>query len=251
MNNTLEIQPLKQLEYTERLEKEIRQRSNKIIEIFLIGYFLFGLVIASFYDTWFIAVTIGSLLLATYFLSKKLFPESSLNQYIASAAVGVYMGQFIYQMHGMFEMHFFAFIGATLLITYQNWKVQIPLALIIVLHHAVFGYIQYISFTSNTENTVYFTQLNYMDLQTFIIHCFLAIVILVICCLWAYDLNRRTRENAQNIAIVEEITKKLTMNLEFASHLVNGDYDQKYEVDEEDPLGSVLKELHKKLSSSN
>jgi hypothetical protein len=234
-------------DYHNRFIKEIQNRSNKLIEIFLVGYFVFGLGIASYYDTWIIAITIGGLLLATYFLSKKLFPKSTVNQYVASACVGIFMAQFIYQMHGMFEMHFFAFIGATLMITYQNWKAQIPLSLLIVLHHAVFGYIQYQSFTTNSEDIIYFTQLDYMNLQTFIIHCFLAVIILGICCLWAFDLNKRTRENSRNIATVEAITNKLTLNLEYASQLVNGTYEDLVEVDDHDPLGSVLKELGKKL----
>lgn len=170
---------------------------------------------------------------------------------MASTCVGIFMGQFIYQMHGMFEMHFFAFIGATLMITYQNWKAQIPLTLVIVLHHAVFGHIQYQSFTTNSENIVYFTQLDYMDLQAFVIHCFLAVIILVICCLWAYDLNKRTRENARNIAAVEAITNKLMLNLEYASQLSNGNYDVQVEIDEDDPLGSVLKDINKKLKSDS
>jgi hypothetical protein len=250
MNNVLNLPSSKQ-NYTNRFIKEIRDRSNKLIEIFLIGYFIFGLAIASYYGTWFIAITVGGLLLATYFLSKKLFPNSTLNQYVASAAVGIFMGQFIYQMHGMFEMHFFAFIGATLMITYQNWKAQIPLSIVIVLHHAVFGYIQYQSFTTSSENVVYFTQLDYMDLQTFIIHCFLAVIILVICCLWAYDLNKRTRENARNIIAVEEITNKLTLNLEYASQLANGVYDDHLEIEDNDPLGSVLKEIQGKLRANS
>lgn len=249
MNSIVNHQASKHQEYNHRFIKEIRQRSNKLIEIFLVGYFIFGLAIANYYDTFFIALAVGGLLLSCYFLSKKLFPNSTVNQYVASTCVGVFMGQFIYQMHGMFEMHFFAFIGATLMITYQNWKAQIPLALVIVLHHAVFGYIQYQSFSTNSENAVYFTQLDYMDLQTFIIHCFLAVIILVICCLWAYDLNKRTRENARNIAAVEEITNKLTTNLEYASQLSNGVYDDTIEIDENDPLGAVLKEINQKLKS--
>src|SRR5688500_631692 len=249
MNSAVNLQSSKHQDYHNRFIKEIRDRSNKLIEIFLIGYFVFGLAIATYYDTLFIAVVVGGLLLASYFLSKKLFPNGTVNQYVASASVGIFMGQFIYQMHGMFEMHFFAFIGATLMITYHNWKAQIPLTLVIVLHHAVFGYIQYQSFTTNSENVVYFTQLDYMDLQTFVIHCFLAVIILVICCLWAYDLNKRTRENARNIAAVEEITNKLTLNLEYASQLSNGIYDDQVEIDDNDPLGSVLKEINKKLKS--
>jgi hypothetical protein len=249
MNSQVNVKSSKHQEYSNRFVKEIRDRSNKIIEVFLIGYFIFGLAIASYYDTWFIAVVVGGLLLSSYFLSKKLFSNGTVNQYVASTCVGIFMGQFIYQMHGMFEMHFFAFIGATLMITYQNWKAQIPLTLVIVLHHAVFGYIQYQSFTTNAENVIYFTQLDYMDIQTFLIHCFLAVIILVICCLWAYDLNKRTWENARNIAAVEEITNKLTLNLEYASQLSNGIYDDQVEIDDNDPLGSVLKELHQKLKS--
>ncbi len=251
MNSVVNLQSSKHKEYHNRFIKQIRDRSNNLIEIFLIGYFVFGLAISAYYDTWFIAIAVGGLLLATYFLSKKLFPNSTLNQYVASACVGIFMGQFIYQMHGMFEMHFFAFIGATLMITYQNWKAQIPLALVIVLHHAIFGYIQYQSFTTDSENAVYFTQLDYMDLHTFLIHCFLAVIILTICCLWAFDLNKRTRENARNIATVEEITNKLTVNLEYASQLANGVYSDHSGVDDNDPLGSVLKDLSKRLKSYN
>jgi hypothetical protein len=247
MNKTINLSTPKQSEQVNRFVKEVRDRSNKLIEIFLVGYFIFGLAIAPSYDTWFIAIAVGGIVLLTYFLSKKLYPDSTVNQYVASAAVGVFMGQFIYQMHGMFEMHFFAFIGATLMITYQNWKAQIPLSIVIVLHHAIFGYIQYTSFTSNSENFVYFTQLEFMDLQTFIIHCFLAVIILVICCLWAYDLNKRTRENARNVLAIEEITGKLTVNLEFAAQLASGVYDDDLKVDENDPLGSMLKEIQAKL----
>lgn len=233
--------------YLDRLTREINKRSDKLIEIFLIGYFLFGVVIAALYDTWFIALAVGGILLAIYFLSKKLFPDGNVNQFVASAVVGVYMGQFIYQTHGLFEMHFFAFIGATLLITYQNWKIQIPLAIVIVLHHALFGYLQYKSFLQNTDSRVYFTQLNYMDLQTFIIHCFLAVIILTICCLWAIDMKKRTTENAKNIVAIEELSSNFSKNLEFANMLAHGVYDQAAEVDSNDPFAAVLVELQSKL----
>src|SRR3982751_2068953 len=54
----------------------------------------------------------------------------------------IFMAQYIYQMHGLFEMHFFAFIGSAILITYQNWKLQIPMLLVVVIHHLAFGYLQ-------------------------------------------------------------------------------------------------------------
>ncbi|HTF21280.1 MAG TPA: hypothetical protein VK658_24555 [Chryseolinea sp.] len=236
--------------YLTRFTRQTNKRSDALIEIFLIGYFLFGLAIASQYDTWFIAITIGGILMAIYFLAKRMFSGGTVHQFVASAVVGVFMGQFIYQTHGLFEMHFFAFIGATLLITYQNWKVQIPLAIVIVLHHAVFGYLQYITFIQNGAGKVYFTQLNYMDIHTFIMHCFLAVIILVICCLWAYELKKRTVENAKNIHAVEELSINFSKNLEFANMLANGVYDQATEVDRKDPFAVVLVELQEKLKAT-
>jgi hypothetical protein len=239
--------PAKQQEYANRFITDIHRRSNQIIDIFLIGYCVFGIAVAPIYDTWFVALTVGPLLLAVYFVCRKLFPEGTFVQYVASICVGLFMGQFIYQMHGMFEMHFFAFIGSALMITYQNWKAQIPLTIVIVAHHAIFGYLQYESFSAEMENIIYFTQLDYMNLRTFIIHCFLAVIILGICCLWAYDLNRRTYENIRNIVAIEDITNKLTLNLEFASQLAGGVYDDELEVDNNDPLGSALLDIRQKL----
>jgi hypothetical protein len=79
-------------------------------------------------------------------------------------------------------MHFIAFIGSAMLITYQNWKLQIPLAAVVIIHHALFAYLQYAG-----VDHVYFTQLDYMSLQTFIIHAALALVVFFICGLWAYQ----------------------------------------------------------------
>src|SRR6185503_196020 len=122
-----------------------------------ITLFLVGLGLAFYYDTWLIAIGVGGLSLAAYYSAKIALPNSNLYQYVLSTIIGVFMAQFIYQMHGLFEMHFFAFIGSAILITYQNWKLQIPLALVVIVHHASFGYLQYIGY-----DQIFFTQLEYM-----------------------------------------------------------------------------------------
>ena len=185
---------------------QVQKRSDRIINYFLPAYFLGGLIYANFYDTWLIAIGVGGLSLAAYYLAKIFLPDSDLYQYILSAVLGVFMAQYIYQMHGLFEMHFFAFIGSAILITYQNWKLQIPILIIVVVHHAVFGYLQDLGFTK-----VYFTQLDYFALQAFIIHVLLAAVIFFICGLWAYQLKKysdleasqaREMERLQNEALI-------------------------------------------------
>jgi two-component system sensor histidine kinase/response regulator len=170
---------------TEHYHGEVKQRSDRLMNYFLISFFIVGLLIARYYDTWGIAIGVGGLSLVAYYSVKWLLPNSDLYQYVLSVVLAVFMAQYIYQMHGLFEMHFVAFIGCAILITYQNWKLQIPLLIIVVVHHSVFNYLQY---TGNTH--IFFTQLDYLDMRTYIIHILLASVIVFICGLWAYQLNK-------------------------------------------------------------
>ena len=170
--------------------EEIKRKSDKAVNYFLVGFFIVGLLLATFYDTWIVAVGIGGISLLAYYSAKMLLPDSDLYQYVLGAVFGIFMAQYIYQMHGMFEMHFIAFIGSAMLITYQKWKLQIPLAIVVVVHHALFAYLQYIGYEK-----VYFTQLDYMTLQTFIIHALLALVIFFICGLWAYQLKHSAKHS--------------------------------------------------------
>src|ERR1700761_7505345 len=128
---------------TQAFQLEVKKRSDRLMNLFLVGFFLVGLVLATFYDTWLIAFCSGGLCLIAYYSVKIALPDSFLYQYVLSVVLGVFMAQFIYQMHGLFEMHFFAFISCAILITYQNWKLQIPLLIFIAVHHAAFNYLQF------------------------------------------------------------------------------------------------------------
>jgi two-component system, sensor histidine kinase and response regulator len=163
----------------------VKRRSDRLMNYFLIGFFVVGLVLAGYFDTWGIAIGVGGISLLAYYSIKLLLPASDLYQYVLSVVLGLFMAQYIYQMHGLFEMHFFAFISCAILITYQNWKLQLPLLVFIILHHAVFNYLQFTG-----EAAVFFTRLDYLDLQTFVIHILLAAVIVFICGLWAYQLKK-------------------------------------------------------------
>ena len=164
---------------------QIKEKSDRMMNYFLVTFFVAGLVLAPFYGTWQVAIGVGGMSLLAYYSAKWALPDSSLYQYVLSAVLGVFMAQYIYQMHGLFEMHFIAFIASAILITYQNWKLQIPLTIVVVVHHATFAYLQYSGY-----DKVFFTQLDYMSLQTFIIHVVLAATIFFICGLWAYNIKK-------------------------------------------------------------
>ncbi|HLX66352.1 MAG TPA: hypothetical protein VKR41_05125, partial [Puia sp.] len=105
---------------------QVKHKSDRLMNYFLGSFFLVGLLLAMFYGTWLVAFGVGSLALLAYYSVKLLLPHSDTYQYVVSLVFGIFMAQFIYEMHGLFEMHFIAFIGSAILITYQNWKLQIP-----------------------------------------------------------------------------------------------------------------------------
>lgn len=209
------------------LNEKIKVRSDKMINFFLFGYFLIGMALAHFYDTYEIALVIGGLNLFAFYTTKLLLPKSDLYQYVLAGAMGIFMAQYIFQMHGLFEMHFIAFISSAILITYQKWKLQLPLTLVVLLHHSLFAYLQ---FSGNDQ--IYFTQLNYMDLQTFIMHITLAATIFFISGLWAYQLQKTTRNlihqtneitKLQNVEIQKAVLQQANIELDKFVYCVSHD----------------------------
>src|SRR5437868_12378093 len=84
--------------------QQTKLKSDRLMNYFLIGYFIGGLVLAYFYDTWMVAIGVGGLSLLGYYSVKYLLPESNMYQYVLSVVYSVFMAQYIYQMHGLFEM---------------------------------------------------------------------------------------------------------------------------------------------------
>ncbi len=210
------------------LRLEVKKRSDRLMNYFLPMYFLLGLGFAFFYDTWSIAIGVGGLSLVAYYSIRLLLPNSALSEYVLSAVFGVFMAQYIYQMHGLFEMHFFAFIGSAILITYQNWKLQLPLLLIVLVHHSIFGYLQNIG-TSN----IYFTQLDSFDLVTFIIHILIAGIIFFISGLWAYQLKAYDLRQIIQTVKMARLQEEAALNEERKQH------------------AAMLEESYKELQESN
>jgi len=167
-----------------RYREETLRRSDKLMDYFLACYGLTGLTLAFYYNTWLIAMCVSGAALVVYYAVKVLMPRSNLYQYVLSTIFGVFTAQFIYQMHGLFEMYFFAFIGSAMLITYQKWKLQIPLLVTVIILYIVLNYL------NNIGYRVYTTRAGHFAAPTFIIHILLTTAIFFVCGLWAYQLKR-------------------------------------------------------------
>jgi signal transduction histidine kinase/DNA-binding response OmpR family regulator len=181
---TSEQRTFQEEEVVANYRDDVKNRSDKLINYFLLLYFAAGLYFAHFHGTW-IALSVGGSAVLAYYCVKWLLPNSSLYQYVLSICLGIFMMQFIYQMRGMYEMHFFAFIGSAILITYQKWQLQIPMFIFVLIHHLGFDYLQHVGFDNH-----YFTGLNFAGLQNLLIHISLTAVIFMTCGLWSYHLSK-------------------------------------------------------------
>ncbi len=223
--------------------QEITKRSDRIMNIAIWIYFAVGFLWSFFYDTYLIAIGVGGLSLVAYYTTKILLPKSKLYQYILSIVFGIFSAQYIYQMHGMFEMHFMFLVGSALLITYQNWKLQLPLLLYIVVHHGSFAYLQY-----SGMKEIYFTQLEYMDLQTFIIHATVVATIMLINGMWAYSLEKKTKEEAITKGALQGQLTNVTNNIAFAEEISKGNLKIEYSLNNnDDELGKALLKMRENL----
>jgi methyl-accepting chemotaxis protein len=232
-------------EKLEEYYQDIYKNADKVTNYCLFGFFAFGFFISFYYNTYLIAILVGGLCLIAYFLSKALLKESNFYQYVLSTVYAIFTAQFIYQMHGMMEMHFCAFIGSILLISYQNWRLQLPLALSVAVHHVLFAYLQY----SGNKN-IYFTNADFMPLSTFIIHVLLAVIIFFLCGYWSYIFEKRSKDSLLKGLELKEQLSSVNKNIAFADEISQGNLEVTYELIQGDLLGESLLKMRDNLQSA-
>lgn len=234
---------LNEQDYLHNFMSTMTQRSDTIINYVLAAYFLLGIALAFKYDTFEIGVGVGVLNLLLYYSAKFFFKKSNFYQYVLSIVLAVFMAQYIYQMHGLFEMHFTVFIASTILIIYQNWKLQIPLTLLVVLHHGVLAYMQNFVYNDPKGLQLYFSQVNF-DLETFLVHVVLAAVVFIMNGYWAYYFKEHSQNHISKISDEYELENMKLASAKYSSMTATKDYNDfihRTTLDLKLPVSSVLK----------
>ncbi len=236
-----------------KIYNEVNNKADNLMIKIMSGYFLFGLILAFYYDTWLIGILGGILAFGLFLIAKFMFPGKKVHHYVAGVTYGLFMAQYIYQMHGMFEMHFTAFIALIVLLYYQNYRVLIPIVLFVVVHHAGFAYIQYYGYVNEVESysKIYFTEMDYMDLNTFIIHAGLFALAAFFAGLQAYQVEKLSNKQALGMARLEKENNKNERNIAFANEIAKGNFDYEYQLQENDELGKSLIEMRTSLVEGN
>ncbi len=132
-----------------------------------------------------------------------------------------------------------AFIGSILLIQYKKWQLQLPITIIVVIHHGVFAYTQFIGYSE-----IYFTDGDYMDLQTFVVHVLLAAIIFFLCGYWGYVFKKNANEIEIINATLETQLNSISNNLIIADQITKGNYDAHFDTNQDsDKLSLLLQEM--------
>ncbi|MWB94134.1 hypothetical protein GON26_07145 [Flavobacterium sp. GA093] len=234
---------LNEQDYLHSFMSTMTQKSDTIINYVLAVYFLLGIALAFKYDTWEIGIGVGSLNLILYYSAKFFLKNSKFYQYMLAVVLAIFMAQYIYQMHGLFEMHFTVFIASTILIIYQNWKLQIPLTLLVVLHHIGLAYVQNFIYTNPTGLQIYFSQVN-IDLETLIIHVVLAAVVFFMNGYWSYYFKEHSENHISKISGEYELENMKLASAKYSSLASNKEFNvfvYRTAQDLKMPLNSVLK----------
>lgn len=214
---------LVKLENRDEYFKTIYKNVDNIIQYFIYGFYLFGIGISFHYETWWFGFGVGSLLLAIYLVTRMMFPGTYTARMVTSGVMGFYMLQFVSQMHGMYEMHFWYFVMLTILIFYQDWKIMIPYTVITVGQHIILFYFQ----LSGYEVKQYFINVENLTVMIMLYHNGIAVVGTVVCGLLAlrfhkrsveeFEMRRRIQKNLLKISSVNDAVNNVSGVIEHNS----------------------------------
>jgi len=223
--------------------EKVHEEADGIIRYFIIGYFIFGLFLSIFYDSWAFGIVMGGVSLGVYYLSKSLLGPSFWFRLIVSFLLWNFPVQYIIQMHGMYEMHFFYFISLTVLLFYEDWRVILPSAIYAI---GTFLYMFYLQLSGSDLNG-YLENVPELTYRNVTIHLTLLTFYAGLCMLWSKLQKNQTKEAGIAQLNMEEQLKLMDTNINFANSISHGKLNADYGDKKADKLGESLMNMRDSL----
>ncbi|MEM6299940.1 MAG: SpoIIE family protein phosphatase, partial [Bacteroidota bacterium] len=225
-------------EYRKELDNflvQVQERADRISDKFIIGFFALGFVLAPVYQTWVFSLVVGGTSLAIYLISRFVLTNRFIARMLISSVYAIFMLQFIGQMHGMAEMHFFFFTNIAILIVYEDWRIMIPYAILTVSHHTGLAILQLNAdfFNLNPEQigsyfisyggkTIEGENVRYVTAFQLFFHFGAVVLMAFIAGLWAV----RTRRNTIYMKVKSLEAQQLTEELQASEEELRTSLDQ-------------------------
>ena len=226
--------------------QEVYDSADRLNLYFLLGYFVVGVGISFFHNTWLLAFIMGGSILATYFAVRHFMQKSSLFRIVVSVIFWLFPLQFILQMHGDQTMAFFYFVSLTVLLFNEDKWLLIP-----VIVGAFLTYIILFTGTVNDE----FMGMAMEDLPQLdssrILQLLIMTVYAVLTSIWAIIQRNQTRQAGISYIQMDEQLQLMDVNIDFANSISHGDLAANYPIDNPDRLGESLMNMRRSLSEAS
>ena len=221
---------------------KIHRHADRITAGFIIGFFALGLLLSLFYETYLIALLMGGCSVVLYFLLRLFIPDSVWLRMTGSFLLWNFGLQFLIQMQGMYEMKFIFFIGLTVLLFYEDWKVFLPATL-----YALVTIVLLFVFRESAFVKENFQNMHGISPLSFTIHVISVIFYAGLCIWWATIQHAQTRESAIAAIGMEKQLGMVDTNIEFADSISQGNLKAAYNAENPDKLGTSLINMRESL----
>ncbi len=176
--------------FKENMQRVYRQ-GDAFMQWYVLLHAVFALLFAVVYQTWAISIFVSFGAALIFFIPQRLFPGTALTRNMASLSLQIFVMLYIYQMHGLAEMHFFFFTSTTAMIVYQDWKSIWLGVVVIIIQHIVFA-----TLINSGYQGLYYFESDYISTLKLFFHFAIASGNAALASFFAYKLRERTRRDA-------------------------------------------------------
>ncbi len=222
---------------------KVHAEADNIVKYFITGYFFFGLVISVLYDTYLLALIMGSVTLGIYLVGRQLADGRYWFRIVISLLFWNFGLQFILQMRGMYEMYFFYFISLTVLLFYEDWRLLLPAMIYAIATFITIFYLQ----SSNSPWIASWDNLTDLTYTNLSLHVGIMIIYAILCIVWAKTQHNQTVRSALNHIHMDRQLVLMETNVNFANSISKGELRVEYSADQTDKLGQSLMNMRNSL----
>ena len=221
---------------------KIHHQADRINTGFMVGFFLIGIALSLFFQSYLLAFVMGGVSLALYLVVRSIAPNTVYLRQLTSFLYWNFGVQYFLQMQGMYEMKFVFFIALTILLFYEDWTVFIPATL-----YAITSLILLYTYRDSAfvrENLPYASDITF---TAFSINLFSILFYACVCIWWATLQHAQTRESATSAVKMERQLNMVDVNIAFADHISQGNLKAQYAAENPDDLGRSLINMRESL----
>jgi serine phosphatase RsbU (regulator of sigma subunit)/putative methionine-R-sulfoxide reductase with GAF domain len=221
--------------------RKIHRKGDKLAGLFILGFFVLGLLLSPLYNSWRLSLILGSTCTIVYFICYFFWSGTLFSRLIIASLYALFTIQLLMQVHGLAEMRFIIFVNMAILILYQDWKVTIPYSTFVIAPYIIILFL---------PQLVIFHWIHPKELllSEFVLHVLGVFLMTTTCIWWSLAMYQRTKTNFKNIKVRDHQIVEIQKAVRFAEAISLGDLHTNFDkVTSKDILGKSLLKMRDSL----